>query len=148
MNSITSLIVAAGSFLADRKIKEYVDRNFEVGEKKPLAGGKVTIEKAVNRGFAMNKLEDREKVVLTVSQIVFAIVLMTYAGVLIRPSARSLRFGYALLVGGAAGNVYDRWKKEYVVDYIHLSALKKIIFNLADVLIVAGVLITALRLPE
>lgn len=46
---------------------------------------------------------------------------------------------FALIVAGAAGNVLDRLVRGYVIDFIHLSHWP--VFNVADVLIVAGVLL-------
>lgn len=46
--------------------------------------------------------------------------------------------GLALLLGGAAGNLIDRLRLGYVVDFIELSFIPFPIFNLADVAVVAG----------
>ena len=45
-----------------------------------------------------------------------------------------------MLVAGAMGNVWDRIKRGYVVDYIHMdcNVLRKIVFNFADVCIAIG----------
>jgi signal peptidase II len=44
--------------------------------------------------------------------------------------------GYALVIGGAAGNLVDRLARGYVVDFVHLHGWP--IFNVADCAIVAG----------
>jgi signal peptidase II len=44
--------------------------------------------------------------------------------------------GYAMVVGGAVGNVLDRIMFGYVVDFMHLHRWP--IFNVADIAIVAG----------
>lgn len=43
---------------------------------------------------------------------------------------------FALVIGGATGNILDRWQRGYVVDFIHLTSWP--VFNLADVAICAG----------
>lgn len=43
---------------------------------------------------------------------------------------------YALLLGGALGNVIDRLLRGYVVDFIHVTHWP--VFNVADALLVAG----------
>ena len=66
------------------------------------------------------------------------------AGVLLwllpRKGSRLQKLGLALTVGGAAGNLYDRFVRGYVVDYLNvrLGRLRKVIFNVADVCILAG----------
>lgn len=49
---------------------------------------------------------------------------------------------YVLMLGGAIGNVADRVLRGYVVDFIHLHHWP--IFNVADALLVAGVLLYVL----
>lgn len=53
---------------------------------------------------------------------------------------RMARLGFALIVGGALGNLVDRVWHGYVVDYIlfHLPGWSFAIFNLADVFISVG----------
>jgi signal peptidase II len=46
--------------------------------------------------------------------------------------------GFALVVGGALGNLVDRAARGYVVDFIHVRWWP--VFNVADVGVVAGVL--------
>ena len=48
----------------------------------------------------------------------------------------------SLVISGGLSNVYDRIKRKHVVDYIYWNKLKKIVFNLADVFIFIGGLIT------
>ena len=54
----------------------------------------------------------------------------------------------SLILGGAAGNILDRWRVGYVVDYadLHFGSFRPfLIFNLADVAISLGVLIMLAR---
>lgn len=50
-------------------------------------------------------------------------------------------FGFAMVAAGAVGNVVDRLARGYVVDFIHVTRWP--IFNVADVVIVLGVLLLA-----
>lgn len=56
-----------------------------------------------------------------------------------RHAPRSEQAAYALLVGGALGNIIDRLVRGYVVDFIHLHYWP--VFNVADIAIVAGALL-------
>jgi signal peptidase II len=53
---------------------------------------------------------------------------------------RIARLGFALIIGGALGNVIDRVAHGYVVDYIlfHTPVWSFAVFNLADSLITIG----------
>jgi signal peptidase II len=57
-------------------------------------------------------------------------------------------FALALILGGAAGNIRDRWSLGYVIDYadLHFGAWRPfLIFNLADAAITFGVVIILAR---
>jgi len=54
----------------------------------------------------------------------------------------------ALVLGGALGNIYDRYSRGYVIDYadLHIGQWRPfLIFNLADAAITLGVLILLAR---
>jgi signal peptidase II len=53
-----------------------------------------------------------------------------------RRASRYEHAAYALLIGGALGNILDRLVRGYVVDFIHLRYWP--VFNVADIAIVAG----------
>jgi len=59
-----------------------------------------------------------------------------------RGTSRAQQVGYAMLLAGAVGNVADRLVRGFVIDFIHLSYWP--VFNVADVLIVAGIVWLAL----
>lgn len=50
------------------------------------------------------------------------------------------KLALTLALAGGASNLYDRMKRGYVVDYfsIQWKALKKVVFNLGDLFILAG----------
>ncbi|WP_394844795.1 signal peptidase II [Pendulispora brunnea] len=50
--------------------------------------------------------------------------------------------GYALVAAGAMGNILDRFMRGFVVDFIHLTHWP--VFNVADILVVAGLAFIAL----
>jgi signal peptidase II len=83
----------------------------------------------------------RSALLVAVSLIVLAVVLAAWWKRRSDPS-RALHVGFALVVAGAAGNVIDRMLRGYVVDFIHVHMWP--VFNVADVLIVAGTILLAL----
>lgn len=57
-------------------------------------------------------------------------------------------FAFGLILGGALGNISDRWHYGYVIDYadLHFGAWRPfLIFNLADAAITFGVVIILAR---
>ena len=54
----------------------------------------------------------------------------------------------ALILGGALGNIRDRWLYGYVIDYadFHIGTFRPfLVFNVADAAITVGVLIVLAR---
>jgi signal peptidase II len=74
------------------------------------------------------------------------LLTMTVIGVVLWIAARSepdqliARIGFALIIGGAIGNLIDRVLLGYVVDYVlfHLPNWSFAVFNLADAFITVG----------
>jgi len=53
-----------------------------------------------------------------------------------RTASSTSRLAVALVAGGALGNLVDRLRFSYVVDFIHVRYWP--VFNVADIAIVAG----------
>ena len=60
--------------------------------------------------------------------------------------SRLERLAFALLLGGAAGNLLDRLLMGAVTDYVRVTVVSFPVFNLADVCITGGVALLALRI--
>lgn len=74
-----------------------------------------------------------------------AVVVLVW---LLRERARGDIFGLSLILGGALGNIYDRYTWGYVIDYadLHFGEFRPfLIFNVADAAITIGVLIILAR---
>ncbi|MEO0138025.1 MAG: signal peptidase II [candidate division WOR-3 bacterium] len=73
----------------------------------------------------------------------FGILIFTYIGLTQKSKFRTVLFG--LIVGGALGNVIDRIRLKYVIDFIDMGIgnLRWFTYNLADAFVVvsAGLLI-------
>ncbi|WP_309082563.1 signal peptidase II [Chelativorans sp.] len=75
------------------------------------------------------------------SLLVLGIILLIAILALRTDSTQLLaRLGFALILGGAVGNLIDRAVRGYVVDYVyfHTPAWSFAIFNLADAFITVG----------
>ncbi|MCR5325079.1 MAG: signal peptidase II [Lachnospiraceae bacterium] len=142
--NIVSLLIAAGSFTADQAAKLAADKKLSDGRQIKLAGGVITLQRAENSGFAKNRLSDRKKLVVGASTIVFAICVVLYAITLSKPGFHVMKAGLGLVLGGAAGNVFDRIRRGKVTDFIIAKPINSIIFNLADFFILTGAIVTVM----
>ena len=92
-----------------------------------------------NEGIAFSMLSwlhDGGLVAMTVAVIGF----VSYLWWTTAPERVISRIGFALIIGGALGNLIDRSLLGYVVDYIlfHLPSWSFAVFNMADVYISTG----------
>lgn len=145
--TLVCLCMAAAIFTADIIIKKYIEANKERGCNEPRMGGLIIVRHSRNSGAVMNLFSDRPEAVRAVSAVIFAMVTVAFLVVLPKKGWSMVKFGLSLLVGGAAGNLYDRVKRGYVVDYFSFSFLKKVIFNISDIFVLAGALIAAAGAP-
>ena len=92
-----------------------------------------------NTGIAFGLLADGQAFVLAVTTVALVLILGFFA---LNPSRPGLWIGVGLLIGGAVGNLTDRVRLNEVVDFLDPPAWPA--FNVADVAIVAGILVIVL----
>ena len=87
---------------------------------------------------------------LLVLVTIVAAVVITWFAVGTQPEQRLLRTGFAFLLGGAVGNLIDRLRFGYVIDFVdwYVGQLHWPAFNIADSAIVAGIALVMLKSPK
>lgn len=106
----------------------------------PGTKGKAELRKLHNDGFPLGVFREFPELVRCLPLLVTSL-LTARLSLLLPKKGRTLeKLGLALTIGGAASNLFDRFFRRYVVDYIYvgIGPLKKIVFNLGDVLIALG----------
>jgi signal peptidase II len=140
-----AVAIAVAVFVVDQGIKSLVESSMRVGESISLVPGFLDLTYIKNDGGAFGILGGSRLLLLAGSTVAVVVVLwMLFSG---RPT-RLATIGCGLILGGAAGNLFDRLGSGEVTDYVHFSFWY--IFNAADAAIVVGVgllLLSALR-PE
>lgn len=140
------ILIALALFMLDWNIKNYIEQHHQIGYKKDILKGKVTVKKQYNKGFCLNVLDNRIDIVKKVSALVFGALVLMFLLILPQRQKVLKKLGLSLCVGGAASNVLDRFKRGYVVDYFSLNfkPIKHIVFNLADAFIIIGSIIVSI----
>ncbi|CAI2931529.1 signal peptidase II [Aminobacter niigataensis] len=105
----------------------------------------LALYRTYNPGIAFSMFSnvgDTGLIVLTGIVIAF----VSYLAIRTTPAQIISRFGFALIVGGALGNLIDRTVYGHVIDYIlfHTPVWSFAIFNLADVFISVGAALVVL----
>ncbi len=126
----------------DLYVKKFVDDNIDHKEEELVCKDKVVIRKVHNKGFALNKADNRPKLV----KIVSAGALSSIAVCVFYTWKHSMdlceKLAGALVLAGGISNTYERFKKGYVVDYFSFKTkwkkFNRVTFNLGDMFIFVG----------
>ena len=144
----------AGAIVAlDQATKALVRSRFELHDSLEIIPGLFNLTRVHNYGAAFGLMNAADfpfkTVVLSIVATVALLALTVYASTL-PVEQRLARVGLALIVGGAAGNLIDRLRAGYVVDFVdvywrnwHFWA-----FNVADAAITVGVAFMILDLLD
>ncbi len=137
------LLVAIGTFIIDQNLKTMaIDAVNGVEYATILKGSCIDLELHYNRGVAFSMLaflEDNLKW-LQLLLIIGIIIYVLYDGYL-----KKYAFPIGLILGGAVGNLYDRFEHIGVGDYVAWHCgFDFAVFNYADVMIDLGVAIILL----
>lgn len=141
------ILIVAAVLLLDQITKYVVSINFEQGQTLPVIKNIFHLTYVQNPGAAFGMLAYWTTFFIFVTLVVILIILFVYRKV---PASRYLlRIGLSLQLAGALGNLIDRLRFGYVVDFLDFRIWP--VFNFADVAIVVGVGLLALdiiRTPE
>ena len=90
--------------------------------------------------------EERAILIVKGCSVMAAAIILTYHIRLLFSKKRNVSFlGTTLILSGACSNLYDRFRKGYVTDYIGFEtenkAFREITFNIGDFCLAAGALI-------
>jgi len=144
-------LLIATVVVLDQITKYLVVRNLDLHESVAVIPGFLDFTHVRNSGAAFGLLNavdfPGKPVVIALVAFIALLVMAAYAAQL-PPSHRLARLGLAFVLGGAAGNLVDRVRQGYVVDYVdaywrgwHFWA-----FNVADAAITIGVILIVLDL--
>jgi signal peptidase II len=130
--------IALASIAVDQYVKQLVETGLEMHEMVELVPY-LALYRTYNTGIAFSMFAwvgDRGLMLLSLLVIGFVLYLAARS----HPSQRLARFGFALIVGGAIGNLIDRGVYGHVIDYIlfHTPVWSFAVFNLADAFISVG----------
>ena len=147
--------LSAAVFAVDRVTKAAIEARVSAFDVHTVIPGFFDIVHSQNRGVAFGLMNDSNSAWRTIVLIVFsAVALVLVAGVLWRASRldRWTATGLALVLGGAAGNLFDRILWGRVTDFLefYIGDLHWPTFNLADssIVIGSGLLLLELLRPK
>lgn len=135
---------AAGIVVLDQITKFLVDRSLSVHESRTVLEGMVRLTYVQNRGAAFGILSDAEipyqAVLFSLVSLLALIAIAAYAWRM-PVDSRLPHTALSLVMGGAVGNLIDRARLGYVIDYVDVfwGSYHWPAFNVADAAITVGV---------
>lgn len=122
----------------DQLSKHFAVKYLEPVGTYPLIKNVLHLTFVKNDGAAFSIFSSKQLFLIIATSVVICLVL----GLLIRSVTQGanpwLCLSLALIAGGAIGNLIDRMRFNYVIDYFEFPFVNFAIFNVADVFIVMG----------
>lgn len=131
-------IIVALLLIFDQYTKHLAVANLKEQPAYVLIDGVLELQYLENRGSAFGMFQNQKVFILTLG-IVFLLVLLFFLFRL--PQQRKfcvLHIAVAAIISGGIGNIIDRIRLDYVVDFISFILIDYPIFNVADIYVVAG----------
>ncbi|MCY6354050.1 signal peptidase II [Clostridium sp. ZS2-4] len=138
------LIIIIGIFL-DRITKNWALNTLKTGRDIQVVENYFTFQYLENKGAAFGVFQGKI-VLLTIITLAVLIGMIVYL-YKYKPESKAYKVSFALIIGGAVGNLYDRIIHKYVIDFImlHYKDLYYFpTFNIADILVVVGTFILSI----
>ena len=136
------LAMSGGVFLIDQMTKAWAARRLRFGEDMPIISGFLNFAYAQNTGVAFSMFDDQGDTGrwgLSMVALVAGVLVLYFFWRTPKTDDRVLG-GLALLLAGIAGNVTDRLRLGFVIDFIDVQfgSWHYPTFNVADMSIVIG----------
>lgn len=110
----------------------------------PLIKGVFHLTYVENRGAAFGILQGQRIFFIVITVIVMVFITIYYHKLPVGTRHNWMRFALILLGAGAIGNLIDRVRLNYVVDFLHFKLINFPVFNFADMCVVVGVALLSL----
>ena len=149
----TELTIAAVIIVVDQVVKALVRSSFQLHDTVEVIPGFFNLTRVHNFGAAfgfMNAADFPFKTIVLSIVAAAALSALAWYGSSLPPEQPLARVGLALIVGGAAGNLIDRIKDGYVLDFFdfYWNGWHFWAFNVADAAITVGVALMILDLLQ
>jgi len=147
--------IATAVFALDRLTKWFIETRFSFSDTREVIPGFFDIVRSENRGVAFGIFNESPSELRTLVLIVLAMAAVLAVGFVLRKArhmdAASL-WALSLILGGAAGNLFDRIVRGRVTDFLELyiGDYHWPTFNVADsaIVIASGLLLIDLLRPK
>ena len=143
-NNIYWSFVISIIFFLDRYTKKLILNNFT--ENTYYLNDYINLDLVWNIGIGFGFFSTESNIIYNLITLIIASVIIFLLYIFIK-SERMDKFIYALIIGGALGNIYDRLIYKAVPDFvdIHYNNFHWFTFNVADIFISIGITIFIMK---
>ena len=99
-----------------------------------------------NRGAAFGVLQNQKDFFVFVALIFIGVIVFVLIKVPTQKKYYSLNILLVMIAAGAVGNMIDRVRYDYVVDFIYLVCIQFPIFNVADIYVTTATVILVFQI--
>ena len=99
-----------------------------------------------NRGAAFGVLQNQKYFFVFVALIFIGVIVFVLIKVPTQKKYYSLNILLVMIAAGAVGNMIDRVRYDYVVDFIYLVCIQFPIFNMADIYVTTATVILVFQI--
>jgi signal peptidase II len=143
------LLLSAGIVVADQLTKALILAKLPLHESVTVIPSLFDITHVRNTGAAfgiMNGVDFQHKAIVMVLVAIAALVAVGVYAMSLPKEQRIARYGLALILGGAVGNLIDRARFGFVIDFVDVywHGVHFWAFNVADSAITVGVVLMLL----
>ena len=120
----------------DQFTKLIISSRFTLGESVPVIKSIFHLTYIINKGAGFGILQNKQWFFIWFAVIVIGIILYLYDKI---PASKYVQLGVGLILGGAIGNLIDRIRLNYVIDFLDFRFWPA--FNIADSAVSVGAVI-------
>ncbi len=123
----------------DQLTKFIIISNFKLYESKPVIENVFAITYIRNTGVAWGLFKGKRIIFLILTVIALLFSFRIYYNIYDKKKYIPIRICIVLLISGALGNMIDRLKLGYVVDFLNFELINFPVFNVADIMVVISI---------
>lgn len=122
----------------DQFVKYIVDKNMELYSSIVIWKNVFEIHYIQNPGAAWGLFENKQILFILCTVIVLAAGIMFFVRCTKKNVFKDIRFLIVLILSGAVGNMIDRIRYHYVIDFLYFKWIDFPVFNIADCYVTIG----------
>lgn len=144
---ISFTLMAVVLIIIDQLSKSWIVKNLKGKENIVIIKNVFELEYLENTGAAFSSFTGKQVFLLVLTSVILLFVIIEFLRTPEEKKYNLMFFALSLLFAGAVGNMIDRVKQAYVVDFLYFVPINFPRFNVADCYItVAAILVSVLVL--